>query len=57
MHQYQDKRIIVNVGGSRSSKTWSIFQYLFIKAMSGEKFTTTIARDKLTWIKSTLIKD
>jgi phage terminase large subunit len=57
MHRHQDKRIIVLIGGSRSTKTWSIFQYLFIKAMAGERFTSTITRDKLTWIKSTLLKD
>lgn len=50
-------KIILNEGGSRSSKTISIFQIFIIKALAGEKFTLTIARDKLTWVKETLLKD
>ena len=50
-------KIICHEGGSRSSKTWSIFQFFLGKAIEGEKITVTILRDKLTWIKSTLLKD
>lgn len=50
-------KIILEQGGSRSSKTFSIFQIFINKAMEGEGFTLTIARDKLTWIKTTLLKD
>lgn len=50
-------KIICEEGGSRSSKTWSIFQFFFLKAAEGERFTLTIARDKLTWVKATLLKD
>lgn len=53
----KDRRIIVHQGASRSSKTWSIFQYFIFKAMAGERFVLTIARSKLTWVKSTLLKD
>lgn len=49
-------KLILEEGGSRSSKTWSIFQFFIIKSFN-EKFTLTIAREKLTWIKTTLIKD
>ena len=50
-------KIICHEGGSRSSKTWSIFQFFFLKAIQGENITITIVRDKLSWIKSTLLKD
>jgi len=50
-------KIICHQGGSRSSKTWSIFQFFILKALQGERLTITIVRDKLTWIKSTLLKD
>lgn len=50
-------KIICHQGGSRSSKTWSIFQFFLLKALAGEKIVITIARDKLTWIKSTLLVD
>ena len=50
-------KIICHEGGSRSSKTWSIFQFFLLKALSGENITVTIVRDKLTWIKSTLLLD
>jgi phage terminase large subunit len=53
----QGKKIILEEGGSRSSKTWSVFQFFLLKALSGEEFTLTIARDKLTWIRDTLIAD
>ena len=50
-------KIVCSEGGSRSSKTWSIFQYYIMKALSGEKFDLTIIREKLTWIRGTLVKD
>lgn len=52
-----DYKIICNEGGSRSGKTWGIFQFFLIKALQGEGITITIVRDKLSWIKSTLLKD
>jgi phage terminase large subunit len=53
----QNNQIICHEGGSRSSKTWSIFQFFLAQAIQGEELTITIVRDKLTWIKSTLLKD
>lgn len=53
----KEYKIILHEGGSRSSKTWSIFQFFLGKAIAGENITVTIVRDKLTWIKSTLLKD
>lgn len=50
-------RIICNQGGSRSSKTWSIFQLLIIRALEGRREVYTIARQKLTWVKATLLQD
>ena len=52
-----NKKLIVHQGSSRSSKTWSIFQFFLLKALSGEEIKITIARDKLTWVKSTLLAD
>ena len=49
--------VICHEGGSRSSKTWSIFQFFLLKALKGENISVTIVRDRLTWIKSTLLKD
>ena len=53
----QGYKIICHEGGSRSSKTWSIFQFFLLKALAGENLSFTIVRDRLTWIKSTLLKD
>lgn len=50
-------KILCNEGGSRSSKTWSIFQMLMLDAVQGKRQTFTIVRDKLSWIRATLLKD
>lgn len=50
-------KIICHEGGSRSSKTWSIFQFFLLKALRGDKISVTIVRDKLSWIRSTILKD
>jgi phage terminase large subunit len=50
-------KILCEEGGSRSSKTYSIFQFFILKALANEMKTLTIARSKLTWIKATLLKD
>jgi len=50
-------RVVEHSGGSRSSKTYSIFQFLLGRAIQGKGETFTIVRDKLTWIKSTLLVD
>lgn len=49
--------ILLNEGGSRSSKTWSILQMLLLRAMEGRCETYTIVRQKLTWVKATVLKD
>ena len=50
-------KVLCNQGGSRSSKTWSIFQILLLRALEGRKEVYTIGRQKLTWVKSTLLQD
>lgn len=49
-------RIIVNEGSSRSTKTFSILQYLIGKCLA-ERTKVTISRAKLTWLKATVIPD
>ena len=44
-------------GGSRSSKTWSIFQFFLKKAIEGERFDVTITRAYLQLAKDTLLND
>lgn len=44
-------------GGSRSSKTWSIFQLFYGKAIRREKFDVTITRQYLQLVKDTLLRD
>lgn len=39
-----DKRFILNIGGSRSSKTYSILQYVLIYCLKNKNKTITIAR-------------
>lgn len=52
----RDKRLLILQGGSRSSKTWSIFQYFIYKALNDPKpFTLTIARKYLADSKITLL--
>jgi len=50
------KRIIVLEGSSRSGKTYSIIQYLIYRALT-EKLFITVARDKLTWLKGSVLRD
>ena len=45
-------------GGSRSSKSWSILQWiLFFYCASNRGKRITITRERLTWLKSTVMKD
>lgn len=44
-------------GGSRSSKTWSIIQYLCLYCQANRGKEITITRDRLTWLKLTVIRD
>lgn len=50
-------KIICLEGGSRSSKTFSATQFFTIKAVQGDDFTVTIARDKFNWVKDTVLQD
>lgn len=49
-------RFVVHQGGARSSKTYSIIQYLITKAIQS-KVDITIARSALTILKDTAYKD
>ena len=49
--------IIKLQGGSRSSKTWSIFQFFIQKAVQNQKFDVTITRENLQLVKDTLLRD
>lgn len=44
-------------GGARSSKTWSIIQYLITECYRNTGLRITITREKLTWLKATVLKD
>lgn len=43
-------------GGSRSSKTWSIFLHLAV-FRNNEGLIITVVREKMSWIRSTLLED
>lgn len=51
-----ESRIIVNEGSSRSTKTYSIIQYLINMCMA-DRIKVTACREKLTWAKATVIPD
>lgn len=52
-----DKRVVINRGGTRSSKTYSIAQ-LFVKELfEGEKKVLTIARKTYTSLRDTVLRD
>ena len=50
------KRVIVNEGSSRSTKTYSIIQNLITWSLEN-KIKVTAAREKLTWAKASIIPD
>lgn len=56
MCQSAAQRIVVHEGGARSSKTYSICQYLIERALN-EELTITIARSRFTWLKNTVMAD
>jgi len=55
------ERIIIHEGGSRSSKTYSILQWIIIQMINNSKrkepFIVICLRSKLTWLKTTLLAD
>lgn len=50
-------RVIVNEGSSRSTKTFSIIQFLIMQALNVPGTRITASRAKLTWLKATVIPD
>jgi len=44
-------------GSARSSKTWSIMQYLILRCASAPNFKVTACRQKLTWAKASIVQD
>jgi phage terminase large subunit len=52
-----EKRINVLEGGSSSTKTWSILQWIIINCSQNRNEQYTIARLKMTWTKATVLKD
>jgi phage terminase large subunit len=51
-----DKRYVVNVGGTRSTKTYSILQVLIIKALE-QKLQISIVRKSLPSLKLSVLRD
>lgn len=49
-------RIVVNEGSARSTKTFSILQFIINECLKSQT-TVTIARARLTWLKATIIPD
>lgn len=52
-----DKVNFVLEGGSRSTKTWSIIQWLLLYCQKNQGKEIVISRDRLTWLKATVFKD
>jgi len=52
-----EKRIVVLEGGARSTKTFSLFQWLIINCLKQTGHKYTIARLKMTWVRLTLLED
>jgi phage terminase large subunit len=50
-------RIVIMEGSSRSTKTYSIIQYILKEHMAQQGLVTTISRKRLTWIKGTVLVD
>ena len=58
MNYNADKRYVVNQGGTRSSKTYSILQVLILKALQSESpITISIVRKTLPALKKSVLKD
>lgn len=52
-----DKKIVVLEGGARSTKTWSIFQWIVTNCFKETDKKYTIGRLKMTWVRLTLLDD
>jgi len=58
MNYNADKRYVVNQGGTRSSKTYSILQVLILKALeSSIPLTISVVRKTLPALKKSVLKD
>lgn len=53
----RDKRGFALEGGSRSTKTWSIIQFLLLYCQGNTGKEITVGRDRLTWNKVTVFRD
>jgi len=51
------KKIVVLEGGARSTKTWSLFQWIIINCFTHTGELYMIGRLKMTWVKLTLLRD
>jgi phage terminase large subunit len=51
------KKIIVLEGGARSTKTWSLFQWIVVNCFKYTGELYMIGRLKMTWVKLTLLRD
>jgi phage terminase large subunit len=55
---YNDKnRFIINVGGSRSSKTYSLCQLLIIHCLNNPKTIVSIVRKTFPTLRATVMRD
>lgn len=52
-----DLRYIVNQGGSRSGKTWSILQLLIVIALTNKKTSISIVRNSMPTLRGSVVKD
>ena len=52
-----DKRFIVNEGGSRSSKTYSICQLIIINSLQKDNILTSIVRKTFPSLRATVMRD
>lgn len=57
--EHPEKTGYILEGGSRSTKTWSIIQWiiLYCQKNKDQGKRITISRDRLTWLKDTVFKD
>ena len=51
------KKIVVLEGGARSTKTWSLFQWIILNCLQNRNERYTIGRLKMTWVRLTLLED
>jgi len=52
-----DKRIVSLVGGTRSSKTYSMLQFSLVRLLTQDNKTLSICRDTLPALKSSILRD